>query len=172
MTDRCKRSSVILHSLGCSQSSYLMEENFWTGRRVVETNTDEERSVLVPSTCQELLEVCTEHPLIQHVQMRIAQSDHFSSREHALLKFKDSCAQNSLSSTPHVSFLASPDTDHYHSSLSPTSNLTLILLTHPTLLSHDPYKHCDNSRRSRISNLPQVMSPRGSSSTGILRLNI
>ena len=34
----------------------------------------------------------------------IAQSDHFSSREHAWLKFKDLCAKNILSSTRHVSF--------------------------------------------------------------------
>ena len=78
-----------------------------------------------------------------------AQSGHFSSREHAWLKITDLCAENSLSSTRHVSFLAAPDTDHQHKfslTYSPISQSSSS--THPSLLSHDPYTHCDDSRRS------------------------
>ena len=57
-----------------------------------------------------------------------AQSDHFSSREHAWLTFKVLCVKNILSSTCHVSFLAAPDTDHQHKfSLPYLSNLTVVL---------------------------------------------
>ena len=45
--------------------------------------------------------------------------------------------------------------------------------THPSRLSHDPWIHSDDSRRScGSSDLPQVVSQKESSSTGILRLNI
>ena len=66
---------------------------------------------------------CTDaHSLSAH---HTAQSDHFPSREHVWLKFQDLCAENVLSSTRHVSFLAAPDTDHQHMfSLTYLSNLT------------------------------------------------
>ena len=55
-----------------------------------------------------------------------AQSDHFSSREQAWLKFKDLCVENILSSTRHVSFLAVLDSDHQHKfSFTNLSNPTL-----------------------------------------------
>ena len=67
------------------------------------------------------------------------------------------------------------------SSLSPTYPiLQSFSSTHPSLLSHDPYIFLHFYIASihggvavpRISNLPQVLSPNGSSSTGILGLNI
>ena len=66
---------------------------------------------------------CTDaHSVSAH---HTAQPDHFSSREHAWLK--PWCAENILSSTRHLSFLAAPDTDHQHKfSLTHLSNLTLV----------------------------------------------
>ena len=57
-----------------------------------------------------------------------AQSDHFSSREHAWLKIASLGVQNMLSPSRHVSFFAAPDTDHQHKLfLTNFSNLTVIL---------------------------------------------
>ena len=73
---------------------------------------------------------CTDaHSVSAH---HTAQSDHISSCEHAWHKFKDLCAENSLSSTRHVSFLAAPDTDHQHKfSLAYLSNPTVFLFYTP-----------------------------------------
>ena len=73
-------------------------------------------------------------------------------------------------SLPHLTLTTST------SSFSPTSPiLQSSSSTHPSLLSHDPYFHCDDSRRSCGSSDLQSSTgyePKGSSSTGIFRLNI
>ena len=87
-----------------------------------------------------------------------AQSGHFSSREHACLKIKDLCAQNSLSCTRNVSFLAAPDTDQQHKfSLTYLSSLAVILYTPKPVVSRF-HKYIATIHGGvavpRISNLP------------------
>ena len=78
------------------------------------------------TACTDVHSVSAHHP---------AQSHHFSSREHAWLKFKDLCAKNILSSTRHVSFFAAPDTDHQHKfSLACLSKFAVILFFTPKLV--------------------------------------
>ena len=69
-------------------------------------------------------------------------------------------------SLPHLTLTTST------SSLSLTSPiLQSSSSTHPSLLSHDPWIHSDDSRRScGSSDLPQVTSPKESSSTGNLEV--
>ena len=111
-----------------------------------------------------------------------AQSDHFfhhANTRGSRLRFcasKTFCHPRVMSrSLPHLTLTTST------SSLSPTSPiLQSFSPTHTSLLTHDPYIHCDGSRRrggsSEIPSPIGFLSPKGSSSipysTGILRLNI
>ena len=100
--------------------------------------------------------VWTEHPIIQHGQMRTV-CQHITLR--SLISFHHANVRGSSSricvpktfcyprvmsrSLPHLTLTTST------SSLSPTSPiLQSSSSTHPSLLSHDPNVHCDDSRRS------------------------
>ena len=83
-------------------------------------------------------EVWTEHPLIQHVQMCTVYHHitlhsrftfhHVNARGSRAEWLKPWCAQNSLSSTCYVSFLAAPNTDHQHMfSVTYLSNFSVVL---------------------------------------------
>ena len=89
-----------------------------------------------------------------------AQSDHFSSREHAWLKIASlRVPKIVLSSTRHISLLAAPDTDHRHKfSLTCLSNLKVILSYTPKpVVSRSIHIYTAHGRVAvpRISHLPQ-----------------
>ena len=110
--------------------------------------------------------VSTEHPLMQHVQMRTVCQHiilhslitfHHANTRGSSLRIrvpKTVCHPRVMSrSLLHLTLTTST------SSLPPTS--PILPCTHPSLLSHDPKKHCDDSRRScGSSDLPQLRAQR------------
>ena len=72
---------------------------------------------------------------------RVAQHDHFSSREHAWLKSSGLhifVSLKQLSSTCHVSFFSAPDTDHQHK-FSLTHFIHFSYLADGLTFAHKPY---------------------------------
>ena len=97
---------------------------------------------------------------------------HISSRDTRGSRFRG-CVRETFH---HVSFLAAPDTDHRH--MLSLSHLPSQSYSHPLLHTRACcptilHKNTAMTHRGvavpRISNLPQSTSPKGSSSTGILR---
>ena len=115
----------------------------------------------------------TAHPLIQHVQMRTVCQHMHSTVWYLITRTRvaqertaQDCThwylKNHLSSTRHVSFLATPDTwpPAQVFSLSPASSVFQpFFLTQFCPLLLDPYLPCDDSRRSGGST--EIPSPTG-----------
>ena len=106
----------------------------------------------------------------QHITLHSLLIFHHANMRCSSLRIR--VPKNSLSSTPHVSFLASPDTDHYHSSLSPTSPIlhSSSLHTQPCCLTTHIYTATIHGGFAvlRISNRPREARRHGHSEDCVL----
>ena len=99
-----------------------------------------------PTLCEQNTHSNSKYRCAQCVTTITEQNDHISLRDHAWLKIAHLCVSKKLSSTCHVTFLAAPHTDHNHK--FSLTYLTYFSPSHPSLLAHDPYLPCEDSRHS------------------------